>query len=287
MTHHGEGVLCELVASSHASYLPLPRTDDDIPSQLYPNQRWKTIRSNRLLAYKQFRAFFNLFLTFLPLSEQSYPPIPSFRDISRFLPNYTRRRRSCPYLVDRKEETVFLDSSSPSDRRDKGFDATTDATMASSPTLVVSRIRRDPWTKEQVEGGWSRDRGIISRRLRYRLKVEKNRKARRSWRWIEAKILLFRAQVNRLLITTIRTLHSACRNYTRAEFCIFFLFFFFFQKGFYARRFLLRLFSSSHIHLEIFKWGKLMNARYQPRDTIIGTRLFFFLVGHRWSYRAK
>lgn len=104
---------------------------------------------------------------------------------------------------------------------------------------------------------------------------------------IEAKILLFRAQVNRLLITTIRTLHSACRNYTRAEFCIFFLFFFFFQKGFYARRFLLRLFSSSHIHLEIFKWGKLMNARYQPRDTIIGTRLFFFLVGHRWSYRAK
>lgn len=182
MTHHGEGVLCELVASSHASYLPLPRTDDDIPSQLYPNQRWKTIRSNRLLAYKEFRAFFNLFLMFLPLSEQSYPPIPSFRDISRFLANYTRRRRSCPYLVDRKEETVFLDSSSPSDRRDKGFDATTDATMASSPTLVVSRIRRDPWTKEQVEGGWSRDRGIISRRLRYRLKVEKNRKARRSWR---------------------------------------------------------------------------------------------------------
>ena len=182
MTHHGEGVLCELVASSHASYLPPPRTDDDIPSQLYPNQRWKTIRSNRLLAYKEFRAFFNLFLTFLPLSEQSYPPIPSFRDISRFLPNYTRRRRSCPYLVDRKEETVFLDSSSPSDRRDKGFDATTDATMASSPTLVVSRIRRDPWTKEQVEGGWSRDRGIISRRLRYRLKVEKNRKVRRSRR---------------------------------------------------------------------------------------------------------
>lgn len=112
---------------------------------------------------------------FLPLSEQSYPPIPSFRDISRFLPNYTRRRRSCPYLVDRKEETVFLDSSSPSDRHDKGFDATTDATMASSPTLVVSRIRRDPWTKEQVEGGWSRDRGIISRRLRYRLEVEESK----------------------------------------------------------------------------------------------------------------
>lgn len=248
MTHHGEGVLCELVASSHASYLPLPRTDDDIPSQLYPNQRWKTIRSNRLLAYKQFRAFFNLFLTFLPLSEQSYPPIPSFRDISRFLPNYTRRRRSCPYLVDRKEETVFLDSSSPSDRRDKGFDATTDATMASSPTLVVSRIRRDPWTKEQVEGGWSRDRGIISRRLRYRLKVEKNRKARRSRRKFYCSVHRWTVCLSRRYVCYTRRVVITLAP----SFVSFFFFFFFSRKvfthaGFYS--------ASSHPVISIWKYS--------------------------------
>lgn len=248
MTHHGEGVLCELVASSHASYLPLPRTDDDIPSQLYPNQRWKTIRSNRLLAYKQFRAFFNLFLTFLPLSEQSYPPIPSFRDISRFLPNYTRRRRSCPYLVDRKEETVFLDSSSPSDRRDKGFDATTDATMASSPTLVVSRIRRDPWTKEQVEGGWSRDRGIISRRLRYRLKVEKNRKVRRSRRKFYCSVHRWTVCLSRRYVRYTRRVVITLAP----SFVSFFFFFFFSRKvfthaGFYS--------ASSHPVISIWKYS--------------------------------
>lgn len=248
MTHHGEGVLCELVASSHASYLPLPRTDDDIPSQLYPNQRWKTIRSNRLLAYKEFRAFFNLFLMFLPLSEQSYPPIPSFRDISRFLANYTRRRRSCPYLVDRKEETVFLDSSSPSDRRDKGFDATTDATMASSPTLVVSRIRRDPWTKEQVEGGWSRDRGIISRRLRYRLKVEKNRKARRSRRKFYCSVHRWTVCLSRRYVRYTRRVVITLAP----SFVSFFFFFFFSRKvfthaGFYS--------ASSHPVISIWKYS--------------------------------
>lgn len=269
MTHHGEGVLCELVASSHASYLPPPRTDDDIPSQLYPNQRWKTIRSNRLLAYKEFRAFFNLFLTFLPLSEQSYPPIPSFRDISRFLANYTRRRRSCPYLVDRKEETVFLDSSSPSDRRDKGFDATTDATMASSPTLVVSRIRRDPWTKEQVEGGWSRDRGIISRRLRYRLKVEKNRKVRRSRR-------KFYCSVHRWTVCLSRRYYV---RYTRRvvitlapSFVSFFFFFFperFLRTQVFTPPLLIQSYPFGNIQMGQVNERSLSTSRYHHWDPFI------------------
>lgn len=90
---------------------------------------------------------------------------------------------------------------------------------------------------------------------------------------IEAKILLFRAQVNRLLITTIlRTLHSACRNYTRAEFCIFFLFFFperFLRTQVFTPPLLIQSYPFGNIQMGQVNERSLSTSRYHHWDPFI------------------